>query len=854
VYRNTYADIALPTPVRQVFTYLIPEELRPVLAAGMRVWIPLRDQMAIGMVVECHNSKPAFDVREIVRSLDTEPVMPPELIDLTRWISQFYYCSHGEAIQAALPAGLNFVAEVWLKLTTEHSGIAQPGSVKDNERGRITGIKPGGKPDGKQGGKPDGSQGSKHSSELTKLEMEIVGEVQAQGRYHLREALKRWGDGGERIIKSLVRRGILQQWQEPELRVKRKMVTVYDRTADFDDRLQAAQEALDGRKKPVWLQALEDIAGLDLPMQASGIREAAGCSDYAFNRLRKEGWFTEAEIPAPEEDPGLEYDPAQIALLSNSQQQAFEAIRDHLDAGLYHHYLMHGVTGSGKTEVYIHALRHVLESGRTGLVLVPEIALTPQTLRRFYRIFGNSIALLHSRLNDRERYEAWKQLREGKKRIAIGPRSAVFAPLENLGLIIIDEEHDSSYKQEDPAPRYHARDVAIVRAARCGAVVISGSATPSLVSLHNSAKGKNTLLKLRERHSGHGMPAVNIIDLKKYRQSGMQGPLAAPLYQAIAGALDRDEQVILLYNRRGYAGFVQCEACGHIEECPSCSVSLTFHKYRNHVRCHYCGFSRNLGGNCTACGSDAVKEMGSGTQRVEEELDTLFPGTSVLRMDQDTTSGKDSHARILNSFGSGEHQILVGTQLVAKGLDFPNVTVVGVVNADTELAFPSYRSSERMFQLLSQVAGRPGRAAKAGVVYLQTWQPEHPSIIYARNHDFEGFATAEHAQRKNLLWPPYSRLVQFTFKSADAQLVGRVAQTFAQALIGVAGGIPVLGPAPAAIHRVKNEFRWECLVKLPVDLGAATIEHLLDQAFAAYETGKPKGASKVRITVNVDAV
>ncbi|TVQ12120.1 MAG: primosomal protein N' [Balneolaceae bacterium] len=817
-----YADIALPTPVRQVFTYLVPNGLRDSLAPGMRVWIPLRDQMAIGMVTECHNRKPAFEVREIVRSLDSLPVMPPELIDLTRWISQFYYCSHGEAVQASLPAGLNFVAEVYLKLAG-HDGDAPP-------------------------------EGLKGDNNFSKEELDILGEVQTRGRYHHKEALKRWGDGGERIIKSLVRRGILQQWQEPELRVKRKMVTVFDRPEDFDIRLQSAEEALDGRKKPVWFQALEAIAALDLPMQAGDIREAAGCSDYAFNRLRKEGWFTEAEVPAPEEVPDLEYDPAQIALLNNSQQEAFEAIRGYLDAGEYHHFLMHGVTGSGKTEVYIHALRHVLEAGRTGLVLVPEIALTPQTLRRFYRIFGNSIALLHSRLNDRERYEAWKQLRDGKKRIAIGPRSAVFAPLENLGLIIIDEEHDSSYKQEDPAPRYHARDVAIMRAFRSDAVIVTGSATPSLVSLYNSSKGKNTLIKLRERHSGHGMPAVNIIDLKKYRSSGMHGPLAAPLYQAMADALDRDEQVILLYNRRGYAGFVQCETCGHIEECPSCSVALTFHKYRNHVRCHYCGYSRNLGQNCSSCDAGSVKQVGSGTQRVEEELDGLFPGSSILRMDQDTTGGKDSHARILNSFGRGEHQILVGTQLVAKGLDFPNVTVVGVVNADTELAFPSYRSSERMFQLLSQVSGRPGRAAKAGVVYLQTWQPEHPSIVYARNHDFEGFAAAELSQRKNLLWPPYSRLVQFTFKSADAQLVGRVAQVFVQALIRVAGGIPVLGPAPAAIHRIKNEFRWEGLMKMPVALGAASIEQLLDQAFAAYETGKPKGASKVRITVNVDAV
>jgi primosomal protein N' (replication factor Y) (superfamily II helicase) len=846
-----YADIAFPTPVRQVFTYLVPDELQSGLLPGMRVWIPLRDQMAIGMVVDRHNRKPDFDTREIARNLDTEPVMTGELIELTRWISQFYYCSHGEAIQASLPAGLNFVAEVYLKTSGivpgNEEGISEAGNHDLNAGLNEITV------ESRAGYRP-GSGQSYLEEEFTPEEIEIIDTVRENGRYPLKEALKRWEEGGDRIIRSLVRRGILQQWQEPKLRVKQKMFSVFDRSKDFSSRLEAARDEYSGKNQPVWLEALDSIAILDLPMQAADIRETAGCSTYAFNRLKKEGWLTEKEIPDPGINPDLEYDPAQIASLNSSQKVAFDSIRTYLDAGKYNHFLMYGVTGSGKTEVYIHALRHVLEAGKTGLVLVPEIALTPQTLRRFYRIFGNDIALLHSRLNDRERYDAWKQLREGKKRIAIGPRSAVFAPLENLGLIVIDEEHDSSYKQEDPAPRYHARDVAIMRAFRNNAVIVSGSATPSLASLYNSTKGKNTLQKLRERHSGHGMPPVNVIDLKKYRGTGMHGPLAVPLYQAMVDALDRDEQVILLYNRRGYAGFVQCETCGHIEECPSCSVALTFHKYRNHVRCHYCGYSRNLRQNCSTCGSGSVKQVGSGTQRVEEELDGLFPGSSILRMDQDTTGGKDSHARILNSFGSGKHQILVGTQLVAKGLDFPNVTVVGVVNADTELAFPSYRSSERMFQLLSQVSGRPGRAAKAGVVYLQTWQPEHPAITYARNHDFEGFAKEELSQRKNLLWPPFSRLVQFTFKSADAQLVSRVANVFTGALTETAVGIPVLGPSPSAIHRVKNEFRWECLMKVPGNFGAASIEHLLDQTFSLYESIKPKGASKVRINVNVDAV
>ncbi|MCA1747404.1 MAG: primosomal protein N', partial [Bacteroidales bacterium] len=443
-------------------------------------------------------------------------------------------------------------------------------------------------------------------------------------------------------------------------------------------------------------------------------------------------------------------------------------------------FLLYGVTGSGKTEVYIHALKHALEQGRGGLVLVPEIALTPQTVQRFYQIFGDQIAVLHSRMSERERFEAWQQLKSGDKNIAIGPRSAVFAPVQNPGLIVVDEEHDSSYKQYDPSPRYHARDVAVMRAHMDNAVVILGSATPGMVSVKAVMEEKHTLLQLPDRPTGT-MPSVEILSLKEYK-GAMRGSLTVELFEEIERALERKEQVILLYNRRGYASFLQCEECGHVPQSPESSTSLTYHKKKNILLDHYSGYSRRADKRCELCGSENLSSKGSGTQQVEEEMAELFPDARLLRMDRDTTSGKFGHRKIYDQFLSGQADILIGTQLVAKGLDFPNVTVVGVINADTELAFPSFRAGERMFQLLSQVAGRAGRAEKPGVVYVQTWKPEHPAIKHARTHDFKAFARQELTSREMLIFPPFSRMIVFHFKSPSWSKVQMVADRFCDAM------------------------------------------------------------------------
>jgi primosomal protein N' (replication factor Y) len=799
-----FAEVALPQAVRQVFTYSLSDELSDLVLPGMRVWIPLGGRKTIGMVVNTHNEKPEFKCKQVSELLDSAPVMSAELLDLTSWISKYYFAAWGEVIQAALPVGLNYVADRFLSVN--------------------------------------------HRRDLSPKELEICDDIQGLGEIKLDEAERRWG---ARHVNQLIRKTNLDLREEPRVKVNSPVVKGYEWTPEQVDHAEKFFRNWAG-KSYSWISAIPYLISMTPPIAQRELIQDHNMTPHILHRLEKEGFISPVEVPADVySDVGLEHAPERLRALNEEQEGVFEPISQALAGGIYKSFLLHGITGSGKTEVYIHALKLALEQGKGGLILVPEIALTPQTVRRFYEIFGDQIAVLHSRLNDRERYEAWMALRDGTKRIAIGARSAVFAPVQDLGIIIIDEEHDQSYKQEDPSPRYHAREVAIVRASRLKIPIVFGSATPSMITLHAVTRGKHKILKLTGRHLNAVLPEVKVLDLRQYRNA-MRGPLAVPLAMAIDDALKAKEQVILLLNRRGFASYQQCEDCGHVAECPNCSVSLTFHRTHHTLRCHYCGYSRRAQEKCDHCDSENLDNKGTGTQRIEEEIQSEFPTARIIRMDRDTTSGKDAHNRILSAFGRGESDILVGTQLVAKGLDFPNVTVVGVVNADTELAFPSYRSSERMFQLLTQVSGRAGRAEKKGMVYLQTRLPEHPALIHASKHDFEAFAKFEIHSRKELSYPPYSRLIQFQFKSKDAQKVAEVAQSFTELLSRIFSGAPVLGPAPAVIQRLYNDFRWESFVKLDASMGTKKMEYLIEALFDAYEKRKPIGSSNVRINVNVD--
>lgn len=809
-----YADIVFRTAVRQPFTYALSNKrVQSEAEVGKRVWVPLQKHKAIGFIVNIHEQTPDFNTRPVEKVLDDEPVLSKELLKLTQWMYRFYYCGWGESIQAALPAGLSFHAEKKLR--------AVAGTIPEH---------------------------------INDDEVEIVKEIKKKGSYLLKEANKRWDDN---IIQQLVGQKLLEVWEEPAVKMDPSTENMWRWTEGKGARRDAqrlVEEYEQAGKEYKWIRALKLLTELKLPEFQRNLTFHDLLEYYTLNRIAEEGLISVEEVESNNLSLKHEHDPTRLNTLNDEQKEAFDQVDTALNTEKFASFLLYGVTGSGKTEVYIHALKKALEQGKGGLVLVPEIGLTPQIVKRFYMIFGDDIAVLHSRLTNRERYDAWRALQQGEKRIAIGARSAVFAPIQNLGLIVVDEEHDASYKQRDPAPRYHGRDAAIMRAHINDAVVIMGSATPSMVSLQGAKKGKSTLLTLKKRPFEATLPKVEVLDLKQYR-SAMRGPIAVPLFNAIEKAMERKEQAILLYNRRGFSFYLQCEHCGDIPECPNCSVSLTFHKSKKQLRCHYCGYSERQPRQCKECGHDAVNPKGSGTQQLEGQISDLFPHVQTLRMDFDTTSGKNAHADILKKFERKEADILVGTQIVGKGLDFPDVTVVGVIDADTELAFPSFRSGERMFQLLSQVAGRSGRAGKEGKVFFQTWRPDHPAIRTAQKHQFKKFARQELTQRKILQYPPYSRIIRFVFKGKQEENVRRVAVLFTESLMKTIGHPdPVLGPSPAPISRMQNYYRWESLVKIKPTNGAGAIEQLMDETFERYKKNKPSGASTVRINVNVDAL
>ncbi len=555
---------------------------------------------------------------------------------------------------------------------------------------------------------------------------------------------------------------------------------------------------------------------------AAQVLDATGCSASTLTALAKRGLIrigheTVARDPFAARDPRSprQQDP------TPAQRAAIAALVT-ADPGSVT--LLHGITGSGKTLVYLELLRHIVTTqGRTAIVLVPEIALTPQTVDRFRAVFGDKVAVLHSALSDGERYDAWKALRSGEKRIAVGARSAVFAPLPDLGAVIVDEEHESSYKQGE-SPRYHARDVAIVRARAAGAVCVLGSATPSLESWQNAIEGKYARLSLPDRVGGGALPKVEVIDLRAVNKQApasdrsLRNVISEPLEQAIHARLARREQAILLLNRRGYSSFVQCSACEWVAACPRCSISLTYHRVPERMVCHYCLHGEALHATCPQCRAVTLRQRGLGTQQVERVLGERFPGARIARMDVDTTSGKWAHAEILDRVGRGDVDILLGTQMIAKGLDFANVTLVGVIDADVGINLPDFRASERTFQLVAQVAGRAGRGPKGGEVVVQTRLPTHHAIAAALTHDYHAFVAEELASRASPAYPPTVRLanivISATREEAAADAATRAAEWFARALANVGPGVlEVIGPAPCAVDRIKDRWRWHLVLR-----------------------------------------
>jgi len=714
-----FVAVVLPVPVNRSYIYAVPEPLAPRVGPGARVVVPLRGggRSVVGIVTEAVSHLPSagVEIKPIMAAPDDEPAISPPLLELGRWMSDYYGAPLGLSLRAILPGPL------W--------SVARPkGPAPLEERVLV----------------------------LT-------------------------GNGMESLL-------------ERERRFKRapKRRAVYETV-----------EALGG-SAPV-----------------SHLVKQLNLSTSALEGLVQQGLARIERVPEMR-DPFADLSSPPPPLLTEDQRRVVQGI---LGTALHQPALIHGVTGSGKTLVYLEVLRAVVQSGNGAILLVPEIALTPQTVARVRGVFGDKVAVLHSGLSDGERADAWRALRRGERLVAVGPRSAVFAPVQRLGAIVVDEEHEPSYKQGS-APRYHARDAAGIRARLEGARLILGSATPSLESLQHASEGRVTTFALPDRIGARPLPPVEVVDLRSAPRlapaetGGGVIPWSEALDTAVSGALDRGEQVILLLNRRGFATFVQCPACGNVPGCPQCAIALTVHQTPPAMRCHYCGHEERIPDTCVVCGHETQRLRGLGTQQLEHFVGLRYPRARIARMDLDTTTSKWAHHHILERMARGEVDILLGTQMIAKGLDFPNVTVVGVVDADTGLHFPDFRAGERTFQLVAQVAGRAGRGPRGGRVFVQTRAPGHHAIRAAAAHSVSEFAAAELPLRSppNPPYPPRSGLVRFVIATSDHARTADLAEKVAGWLRRAAterldGALTVLGPAPCPLMRLKGKWRWHVLGK-----------------------------------------
>lgn len=800
-------DVALPLPIFRTFTYEVPGEAP---AVGTRVLVPFRRKERIGWVVGPGAEGAIRGLRPVLTVLDDEPTVPADLLRLCRWMSDYYVSPLGITLRAALPSVLSDVSRDYVSLRA-----------------------------------PAGGDHASESRGLRAREQRVVGSLrQRDGPQRVSTLQKTLAMGSIwPEIRSLVTRGLLhhETVPPPPPPVKTRRVV----------RIARHLEAL-GEREKVFGRARRQEEAYGFIEAAGGTAELAtltgveGFSRSVISGLEEKGLVDvadEEELRDPFSDMPAA-DPPDLTPTPD-QQRALDAMVQALDEERPAPFLLQGITGSGKTLVYIELLREVLARGKTAIVLVPEISLTPQTVSRFRAHFGDKVAVLHSGLSDGERYDAWRMLRSGERTIAVGARSALFAPLAEVGAVVVDEEHDGSYKQSD-APRYHARDLAVVRAHHHGAVCVLGSATPSLESWDNARRGKFKRLSLPSRVGGGRLPAVHVVDLRRGRKKG-EGDgtepaeatgrggrvLSEELVSAVDLRLRREEQVILLLNRRGYSSFVQCRECGEVEQCENCSISLTFHRVTQKIVCHHCRFEAPAPSRCPRCGGQDLSFRGLGTEQVERVTAEAFPGARIVRMDVDTTSGKWAHQRILERVERHEVDILLGTQMIAKGLDFPRVTLVGVVNADVGIHLPDFRASERTFQLLSQVAGRAGRSSLGGEVYIQTSLPEHYAVRAAVDHDFETFALREWQERERPSYPPHVRLVNVVVSSPDQRLAAETAEGAARWLravatrwkrAGVATEVELVGPAPAPIERLHGRWRWHFFLRdeSPRSLGSVT--------------------------------
>lgn len=762
-----YADVSLPVPLDQPFTYLLPETLRHRARAGCRLLVPFGSRKLTGVILRVHNEQPAVATREALRLLDEQPVLEEHLIALGQWIAAYYCAPLGDVLRIMIPLS---------------------GEVRTSKMYSLT------------------DAGRDAARQL------LLGNSSEEPIIQLLRLLEQRPLSGSYIAKK-----IPEAVKALKALEKKRFLEVEDVQADRDPmRASSARLRVEYMLRPEATKLnkseRELVSYLELHPGSHNLQQVEdavpGASAAARALARKKLVLLKVEPSTIAPHP---FKP--VPTLNEWQQEAFNTIEASIASHKFEAFLLHGITGSGKTEVYLRAIEATLALGRSALLLVPEIALTPAMAGQFFHRFGDRVAILHSAFNDAERAEQWRRIRSGSAGVVVGTRSGVFAPVQNLGLIVVDEEHDQSYKQQD-SPRYNGRDVAIVRARAAGACVVLGSATPSLESRYNVERGKYRLIELPERIEQRPLPEVELIDMRvEFLETRKQGTFSRQLLDAIGKRLEAGEQVMLLHNRRGFSSFVSCRSCGEKLECINCAVTLTYHKRDRRMLCHYCDHAEKIPTVCPKCHSEHIHFLGFGSERVEDELHQLFPTARIARMDRDTVTGKKHFETILSGFRERNFDILVGTQMIAKGHDIPNVTLVGVVSADIGLGMPDFRAAERTFQLLTQVAGRAGRGNLPGKVLVQTINPDHYAVRMAATHDFRAFYAKELQFRKLMRYPPFSALANVLIRSEKQEDALRISSELGHLLTPPPENLKVLGPAEAPVPRLKNEFRYQLLIK-----------------------------------------
>ncbi|MBC8144161.1 MAG: primosomal protein N', partial [bacterium] len=797
-----FVHVALPVPVFKTFTYAVPTRFGGMVHRGIRVSVPFGKRTVTGVVVDEADHSELADVRELIDVLDTNPLFSEAMLRFAEWMTEYYVSPLGETLRTMLPYGSTPESTQRISLATTDVSLIIPELRRTAPRQAAILLAL-----------------SDHAKGVTIPFLSR--KVGADNLHSQLAALEAKG--------LIVRRVEIENEARPKrvrgVRVARALLADEPALHSlFDDLDRSAP------KQAVVMSLLftESERNAGAFQQVSDVLTRAQASDSVIKALVERGAIELELMDVSREEvlvtgDALEDDNYESTLgdqvtdfeLNDQQKNAVDVVTTQMSSGEFRAYLLHGVTGSGKTQVYIETIRAAIANGRSAIMLVPEIALTLQLVERFRNAFGDRIAVLHSRLSDGERFDAWQRVASGGCDVVIGARSALFAPLRNVGIIVVDEEHEASYKQYDQQPRYHARDAAIVRAQIEGAVALLGSATPSIETYYNAERGKYGLLELPDRVDNAREPKIVIVDtLTARRQRLMRGSISVRLLGDITTALAKGEGVILFQNRRGFATRLECGTCSHSPMCPNCAVTLTYHKHRHELRCHYCGYNRNAETQCSVCGSLDLRQPGVGTQRVEEELAELLPNARVSRMDQDTTSRKGAHRKLLSKFANGDIDILLGTQMVAKGLDFSRVSLVGVVSADTQLLLPDFRARARTFQLLTQVAGRAGRrSAVEGEVVIQTAHPDHPAIQAAFAKNYKQMYNDELHTRQQLNYPPYSRFIVIEFRAADQRATELAARQFRALLPPSGAAFEIMGPNAALIWKLRNMFRYQIVIK-----------------------------------------